>query len=449
MKKFQNPKGTRDILYEEAAIRRTVIDRLRRIFLQFGFCDFDSPSFELLETLERKAGPNVENQIYSFDDKGGRKLGLIFEFTASLGRCVASRADVLYPFKRYQIGKVWRYERPQSNRYREFYQADIDIIGPYTMDCEMEIFSLIAYVLRDFGLNDFTFLLNNRKILKAQLQLSEITDENSQSTVLRGIDKVDKISQDQVKQYILSQGISSDQYNRFLSLMPSTNKSKEETFAELEFRLSNSKLGCEGIKELRQILSLASKCGLTEHIQIAPFLVRGLDYYTGPIFEVRSSALNDVSFGGGGRYDKMVELFGGESSGAIGFAFGVERLISILSDQKLVSANKCTAQLMIGIQNSDGIAFAFNLANELRALGISVFQYIGTVNLRKQLSFASKMGIPFVIIIGEDEMKSEIYRLKNMSSGKNTDVSRSEISNQLKEELQRDVSLSPKYSYEA
>ena len=430
MKQLQPPKGTRDIVYEEAAARRKVIDRLRRCFLDFGFSDFDTPAFEHLETLEQKSGPDVTDQIYTLEDKGGRKLGLIFEFTASLGRAAANNADLIRPFKRYQIGKVWRYERPQANRYREFYQADIDILGPYTMDCEVEILLAVSHVLNSFGLAEFEFLLNDRKVLRGQLETAGIEDEKDQMAVLRGLDKADKISPDEVRAYILEQGVSAERYERFMALVP-TQGSNEEILGALETGLAASERGREGVAELRQILALAEGCDLARRIRLAPFLVRGLDYYTGPVFEVRCPTLGNVSFGGGGRYDTMVEMFGGRPAGAAGFAFGVERLVSILMQEKLVTGAKSEARIMVTPRVPELAMEAFRLSQQLRAAGIAVYQFLGKEKIARQFSFAAKMGFPFVTVVGEQEIESGVFRLKNMASEEEALVPRAELAARL------------------
>lgn len=434
MSNFRPPRGTRDILYEEAVVRRRAIERLRQHFLRYGYIDLDTPSIEHLETLQAKSGPEVAEQIYCFEDKAGRRLGLIFEFTASLGRVAATNPEVQLPFKRYQIGKVWRYEAPQSNRYREFYQADIDIVGPTTMDCEVEILTVVADVLRDFGVDDFQCILNNRKILQAQLRLAGLNDEASQATVLRGLDKLDKIGPDAVADYVTSRGVEPAAYERLLSLIPEEGPN-ETVLDSLASSLGEDELGTEGVRELRQILDLGSHVGLADRVQLKPLLVRGLDYYTGPIFEVRSPALGDVSFGGGGRYDTLVEAFGGRPVGAVGFAFGVDRLVTILRQRGLVAADKCEARVMIAVRTQELVPNAFSLAVRLRAADIPVFQYVGASKLTKQLAFASKMGFLYVLVVAEDEVAAGVVRVKAMDSREELTVPLDEIVDYLRERV--------------
>ncbi len=434
MSEFRPPKGTRDVVYEDAYVRRRAIERLREQFLRFGFSDFDTPAVEHLETLEAKSGAEVAEQIYCFDDKAGRRLGLIFEFTASLGRVAATHPDLQFPFKRYQIGKVWRYEAPQSNRYREFYQADVDILGPTTMDCEVEILTVVAHVLRDFGVQDFRFILNNRKILQGQLRVAGLADPEAQATVLRGLDKLDKIGEEGVREYVLAGGVDPQAYEHLMALVPEPG-TNQAVLDALQAALAGDEGGLEGVQELRDILSLADQSGLGAAIEVDPLLVRGLDYYTGPIFEVRSPALGDISFGGGGRYDTLTEAFGGRPVGAAGFAFGVDRLVTILTQQGLVAPAKCEARVMLAVRTQALAADALTLANQLRAAGVSVFQYVGSAKLGKQFGFAERMGFPFVVTIAEDEVAAEVAKVKAMATREETAVPFDQLGPYLRERL--------------
>jgi histidyl-tRNA synthetase len=217
-----------------------------------------------------------------------------------------------------------------------------------------------------------------------------------------------------------------EQYERFMALVPKA-EGNDAILGELERNIGSNSAGREAVAELREILALTAEVGLAEAIRITPFLVRGLDYYTGSIFEVRSPALGNVSFGGGGRYDTMVETYGGQPAGAVGFAFGVERLISVLTEEKLVVGRKSEADVMLALSNPALAAHAFKLAAELRAAHVSVFQYVGEAKLGKQFSFASRMGFPFVVVVGEDELASGQFKLKNMTTGEETSVPRQEL----------------------
>src|SRR5215470_15777190 len=213
-KAFETPKGTRDFLPEEMRLRTAVFERLRRAFVLFGFEELDTPAFEYLEVLTLKAGPAAEREIYSFEDKGGRKLGLRFDLTSSTGRVAAAHQELPRPIYRYQIGKVWRYDRPQAGRYREFYQADADIIGSYSTDCEVDLLLMATEVLRGFDLPEYQLVLNNRKILEAQVRVSGIPPEKK-ADALRALDKLLKLGKDGMKEEFLRYGLSVEQFDRF------------------------------------------------------------------------------------------------------------------------------------------------------------------------------------------------------------------------------------------
>src|SRR5581483_3817328 len=215
-KTFQTPKGTRDILPVEMRTRRAVFDRLRRYFELYGFDELDTPAFEYLEVLTLKSGPAAEKEIYAFDDKAGRRLGLRFDLTSSTGRLAAAHAELPRPIYRYQIGKVWRYDNVQAGRYREFYQADADILGSYSSDCEVELLLMATEVLRGFDLPEYRLLINNRKILDAQVRLSGIPPEQKPDA-LRGLDKLHKIGKDGVRDEFVKYGLSEKQFEDFFA----------------------------------------------------------------------------------------------------------------------------------------------------------------------------------------------------------------------------------------
>ena len=331
-KTFETPKGTRDFLPEEMRVRSAVFDRLRRAFRLFGFDELDTPAFEYLEALTLKAGPAAEREIYSFVAKGERKLGLRFDLTSSTGRVAASHPELKRPIYRYQIGKVWRYDRPAAGRYREFYQADADIIGSYSMDCEVDLLLLATSVLREFGLTDYSFVINHRKILEAQLRRAGVPAEKK-ADALRALDKYDKIGRDATITEAEGYGIGRDAFIAFISQLGITEGStpgqRVENLAYLDAAaqgLAGDAEGEKAVAELRHIVERATALGFAERLYVDPTLARGLDYYTGPIFEAKAKVEKfgtTLSFAGGGRYDDLIGLYGGQPQGAVGFSFGV------------------------------------------------------------------------------------------------------------------------------
>src|SRR5215471_18374540 len=326
-KKYETPKGTRDYLPTDMRTRRAVFDRLRRYFELYGFEELDTPAFEYLEVLTLKSGPGAENEIYSFVDKGERKLGLRFDLTSSTGRVAASNGEIPRPFYRYQIGKVWRYDKPQAGRYREFYQADADIIGSYSTNCEVDLLLMATEVLRGFDLPEYQLVVNSRKILEAQVRVAGIPAEKK-ADALRALDKLLKIGKDGMREEFLRYGLSVEQFDRFYTTIV------VETIDDAAARLEGDDAGKKGVAELREIFDKAARLGFADRLKFDWSLVRGLDYYTGPIFELQAkSEAGFGSFGGGGRYDDLVGLYGGQPQGAVGLSFGIERLIGLLSER--------------------------------------------------------------------------------------------------------------------
>jgi histidyl-tRNA synthetase len=412
--KFQRPKGTRDFLPEGMALRRSVMDKIRAVFVAYGYGELDTPAFEYFVTLAQKSGPEVEKEIYCFEDKGGRKLGLVFEFTTSLARVVASNPSLPLPFKRYAIGKVWRYENPSSGRYREFYQADVDIVGPYSMDCEAELLLLTVSVLTSLGLAEYRIHLNNRKILEAQAHEAGIgTDKVADA--LRALDKLAKIGRGGVASEFIERGMILQDCDRFLALMATSGDNREKLDQTREMLRGNRK-GLEGVDELDDILTMGKELGFGDRVYVDPYLVRGLDYYTGPIFEARATTgVGANSFAGGGRYDQLVGLYGGRPAGAVGISFGIERVVEILSKDKAASAP--ASKVLVTYISPDVKLQAMRLAEEVRQAHIPTeFALVGG-RIAEQMRYANRRGIPYTIIVGPDEVGAGKYRLKTMQTG--------------------------------
>lgn len=427
-KTFETPKGTRDFLPEEMRVRTAVFDRLRRAFRLFGFDELDTPAFEYLEVLTLKAGPAAEREIYSFTDKGDRRLGLRFDLTSSTGRFAASHPELKRPIYRYQIGKVWRYDRPAAGRYREFYQADADILGSYSMDCEVDLLLLATTVLREFGLTRYSFVLNHRKILEAQLRKAGITPEKK-ADALRALDKFDKIGHEAIVKEAEGYGIPREAFLAFigqlgLSAEPVAQAGEAGTapdfdnrayLARVEATLADDPEGIKAAGELRHIVERATELGFAERLRIDPTLARGLDYYTGPIFEAKAFVERHnttLSFAGGGRYDDLIALYGGQAQGAVGFSFGVERLIDLLKEQVARSSGLTRPVLVapIGSRAAD----AERVATALRQAGIAARLSLGATQPGKHLQYAEACQIEWVIFVGEDEAKAGVFPLKHL-----------------------------------
>lgn len=421
-KTFETPKGTRDFLPEEMRVRSAVFDRLRRAFQLFGFEELDTPAFEYLEVLTLKAGPAAEREIYSFKDKGDRMLGLRFDLTSSTGRFAASHPELKRPIYRYQVGKVWRYDRPAAGRYREFYQADADILGSYHPDCEVDLLLLATTVLREFGLTDYRLVINHRKLLEAQIRKAGIPIEKK-ADALRALDKFDKIGHEGVLKEAAGYGI---EHGPFLAFLTALGLSPDATAGSFDSRtylrqiaghLTGDAEAEAALKVLEHIFARAAELGFDERLVIDPTLARGLDYYTGTIFEAKARVEGALlSFAGGGRYDDLIGLYGGMAQGAVGFSFGVERLISLLQEQKASIPGIAPRPVLVAPVGPDQGAAAERIATALRNAGIAARLGVGATAPGKHLQYAEATHLDWVIFVGEDEVKAGVYPLRQLST---------------------------------
>ncbi len=445
-KLIQPPKGTRDFLPEEMILRRKVMETIRECFALYGFVEIDSPVFEYFELLSRKCGSEIEKEIYVFEDKAKRKLGLRFEFTSPLGRYYATNSEKLTkPFKRYIIGKVYRYENTQAGRYREFYQADADIVGSYSMNVENELLDLAVFTLERLGMGNYEIVINNRKILDGIINAAGI-DESKKDAALRALDKTAKIGEAGVIKEFKENGIGEENYRSFMRLIDLNAESedskklaalKERICADLKDESIKNKAN-EGIEELSAIIGNERKAEDREGsgvIKFDPLLVRGLGYYTGPIFEIKSKDIAIGSFAAGGRYDNLVELYGARPEGACGISFGVERIIDIITerDKDILKSFSSPVKVYIIYLSENEKIFALKTAKFFRLKGIAVELSVSSEhNIGKEIKYADKKGIEYFAVIGEREAAEQKLTLKNLKTRKETAVSAEEAAEAIK-----------------
>ncbi|MHC4662904.1 MAG: histidine--tRNA ligase [Planctomycetota bacterium] len=449
-KKFSTAKGTRDYMPEDMRVRRHVINTIRETFESFGYGELDTPAFEPFEMLAEKSGEEVENQIYAFDDKGGRRLGLRFEFTASLARVIAGNPNLRMPFRRYQIGKVWRYEAPQAGRHREFYQADVDIVGSESMACEAELIAIFNKVCEKLKLKDYHAIINHRKILAGQLREIGIPSEKH-APVMRVLDKWLKIGVYWVREELVAAGFEKEADGIVKYFKEQIELNKKYSLAELAEQKDWLKdpEARTAVDEILSIFEHAESSGVPEKVIIYdPMLVRGLDYYTGPIFEFQILEEDNYwtmrmeldsegeknfiseekkkktigSFGGGGRYDNLVEAFGGQPKPATGFAFGVDRLIHVYSEQHGEKAAIPPANVYIIPENSEAVGPAMKLGTLIRQKSkaqtkdIKVLVAIEPKKAKKEFQFAAKEGFPNTIFQTVEEAVEKKAQLRKMQA---------------------------------
>ncbi len=411
---YNSPRGTRDFLPQEMEIRRSVINTLSSVYTLFGFREWDGPAFENMQTLVGKNN-NIPQEVYSFTDKGGRDLGLRFELTTSLARIIATNQDIKKPVRLFNIGKVWRYERPQLGRFREFLQADADIFGSDSMLCEVDLLVMAVKVMEKLGINkESIILLNNRKILEAIISSAQINDDYRVG-VFRSLDKLEKIGKEGVTEELQQQGISIQQIDALMQKINISGDNYSKLNGIMPFMNDTGK---EGIAELQEIIDLFTESGLKTAIKIDFSLVRGLDYYTGPIYEVKAIDRDDIgSFVGGGRYDNLIESMGGKPTPAVGMSFGVERIIELIKE-KNSQASTTPTEVFICYSSPELLSMVISTAAKFREAGITTDFDPTEKNLSKQLSYAEKRNIKYGFII----FSATEQKLKNMQTRSEEDT---------------------------
>ncbi|MCD6409814.1 MAG: histidine--tRNA ligase [Candidatus Verstraetearchaeota archaeon] len=421
--KLSRPRGMRDFLPEEMLLRRGVIEKIREVFESFGFGELDTPAMEHWEILSAKCGEEVLEQIYAFEDKAGRRLGLRFDLTVPLARVAVMNPGLPKPFKRYAIGKAWRYEEPQSGRLREFLQADADIVGCPYMDADAEVLAVAVEALKKLGLPDFEIRLNNRKVLEGLAREAGVP-EGRELDAFRALDKLDKIGVEGVLEEFEARGLGRSVGEEMLNLAASGG---EEVLAEAEKRLAKHEVAAEGLRELREILELAEAYGYKNSIVVDLSLARGLDYYTGPIYEVKVKTYAAGSVAGGGRYDKLIEILGGPPTPATGISLGVERIVEVLKEARGGGGRKTKTQVFVAVTDPTLRSEAIKVARELRSRGVCCELDLMQRRLSRQLEYADSKGIPLAVIVGRRELERGLFTLKDLRTWSQKAASLDEI----------------------
>jgi len=409
---YKTVRGMQDFLPTRARKKKYIESVCREAFEKYGFSPIETPIVEELGLLTAKGsgGAEIENEIYAFEDKGGRKLGLRFDLTVPLSRAAATNKGLKMPFKRYQIGRVYRYDRPQAKRYREFTQADIDIIGSKSTLCEFEIIAVAAEIMQELKL-DFYIIINSRRLLE-NLALACGVPKEKLFDCFRAIDKAEKFGWPEVEKELGNAGIGTE----IIALL------KENSLEKAEKKIKEQGLDLAGIERVRELLGYVKAQGLEKRVKLDLALARGLEYYTGEVFEVKVQ--EGPSVGGGGRYDKLIGLYGGRNLAATGISFGIERLLdSVEGKLELPAESKV---LIIPLKRElNGKALA--LAKKIRSLGVNAEIDLMERAIGKNIEYADKKGIPFVIVLGEREVKEQKFKAKELKSGKETEIKFSDL----------------------
>ncbi len=396
---FQPPKGTRDWPPEEMRKLQFVTDTLRRVFEKYGFQPLNTPVFESFNLLAAKggAGEAIKDEIYYFKDKSEREVGLRFDLTVPLARFIINNPNIPKPFKRYAIGKAWRYDNPQASRYREFWQSDVDIVGSNSLMADVECLSVAVECMKSLGFKKFYIRINNRKFLE-NLFITKGIQKYRISDLFRTIYKLDKLGEEAVLKELSEKGFDGK------NIIALINGGYKKEYSKIE-----------GAPELEELMKLAKVVGIEKNLKIDLSLVRGLEYYTGPVFEVFAGGT--VSCGGGGRYDRLIKNLGGPDLSATGISFGLDRLVNIMTENEMFKFESRTRCLVAPA--NDGVRKdALKITKLLRENNINCESDVSEKRLGKLLEYASSRSLPYAIIVGEKELKRKAVVLRNMRNGK-------------------------------
>ena len=419
--------GFMELLPSEQILFNKMLDIIRKNYEKFGFLPIDTPVIEKAEILLAKGGGETEKQIYEFE-KGDTDLALRFDLTVPLARYVSEHfSELNFPFRRYQIGKVYRGERAQRGRFREFYQCDIDIIGNGKLDIinDAEIPSIIYSTFRELGFDSFTIKINNRKLLKGFFESLNIEDSTE---VLRTIDKLEKIGLEKVQEELISQEIGEENVKKILEFIQIAGDN-DEKLQELENLNINNDIFNEGLEELKAVNKYVGIFGVPKENYIIDLTIaRGLDYYTGTVYE---TFLDDYpslgSICSGGRYDNLAEYYTKQKLPGVGISIGLTRLFYQLNRAKLIKFEDDVLTKVLIIPMKGYIDQAIQIANNLREKDINTQIYLEKGKMGKKFGFADKLDIPYTLIVGEEEVKQEKYTLRDMETGEQEMLSIEEI----------------------
>ncbi len=399
------PRGMRDLLPNEALFRNELLKKIESVFQRYGFLSIDTPTLESVKVLKAKGGIGEGTKLI-FETKDD-ELGLRYDFTVSLARYVSTHQELSLPFKRYAMGKAWRREEPQRLRYREFTQADIDIVGGDRSSTDAEIIGTIAKALDEIGI-DYVIRLNSRALMDSLLATFGVKSEQFMD-VMRAVDKLDKLGRDKVVELLDGLGLNNDQVDRINDLINRQGSNDDK----LNFAATISK--DNSIEELRSAIALVQEYGIKGSIAIDFSIVRGIDYYTGMVVEIADASGEKNSLGGGGRYDKLVGIYSGKELPAVGVSLGIDRILDIMEFS--ASPKQTYSKLFVINVKDSNYGYALKVANWFRERGIATDINLSARNISNQLSYANSLKFEYAVIVGDVEEQSSTVKLRNLESG--------------------------------
>lgn len=434
LSEIRTVRGMRDLMGDEMLIRDYQVSQAVQVFKCFGYEPLDSPVMELWETLSAKGGEDVESETFKFQDKGEREVGLRFDLTVPLARIAASNPHLAKPFKRYAIGKAWRYDRPQAGRYREFLQADVDIIGASSPAADAEVVLVALEFLRRVLKEQYVIRINNRKVLKGLTEIANVPDDLAHEC-FRSIDKLDKIGKKGVLEELSERGISETSSETLLDAIElrGSGLAALNEFADL---LKDSEIGMIGVQELQFMAEIFDEAAVSSLVEFDMSLARGLDYYTGPVFEGRY--LGEPAVGailGGGRYDHLIERFGGPPTPATGVSLGIDRLVDVLLARGLAKELGSQLDVFIAPIQKTMIKYAARIACDLAQANISQEMDLMERSLKKLLARSDERGAKFTVIIGPRDMEKGEVSIRNMKTKETSQVKIQDVIQFLKAKL--------------
>ena len=439
------PKGTRDFGPAEMAGRNYIFDTIRSVFKKYGYAPLETPSMENLSTLLGKYGDEGDKLLFKVLNSGDAfakvdpemlsnsnalslkvcEKGLRYDLTVPFARYVVQHQnELVFPFKRYQIQPVWRADRPQKGRYREFYQCDVDVIGSKSLINELELVQIVDEVFAKFGVN-VCIKINNRKVLQGLSEIIGHPDKLIDITV--AIDKIDKIGLDAVKDELRERGIDEQGINTIEPVLLLQGNSVEK-IARMKEILASSEAGMKGVAELEELFGYISAAGINQEVEIDLSLARGLNYYTGAIFEVKAKDFAIGSICGGGRYDDLTGIFGLPNMSGVGISFGADRIYDVLQGlEKFPKDAIVGTQILFSNMGAAEVAYTLPIIAELRAQGLNCEIYPDNTKLKKQFDYATKKGIPYFAIVGEEEINAGKVNVKNLETGEQVQIDKDAI----------------------
>ena len=436
------PKGTRDFSPEEVIKRNYIFDTIREVFVRYGYQPIETPTMENLSTLTGKYGEEGDQLLFKVLNNGDflskansealesrdsaalissiSKRGLRYDLTVPFARYVVMHQnDIAFPFKRYQIQPVWRADRPQKGRYQEFYQCDVDVVGSDSLVYEAELVQIYDEVFNKLKL-DVAIKVNNRKVLAGIAEVAGIGDRFMEMTI--AIDKLDKIGEDGVRREMNKRSISDEAVDKVLEVL------KIDNLADLRTAFAETATGLKGVEELETVFDYLGIDSTQNEVQFDITLARGLNYYTGCIFEVKAKGVNMGSIGGGGRYDDLTSVFGMSGTSGVGVSFGAERIFDVMEELNLFPKDDAsTLKLVFVTFDQEALRYAFGWLNKLRAAGINAELYPEPAKMKKQMKYANARKVSYVAIVGSEEMTQEKVALKNMETGEQEKLSLEEV----------------------